>query len=256
MTLFMTATMFGPLLGPISSGFIAKVSWRWSFWLALIFAGVTWPILLLCPETYGPVILKKRAQKLRKETGNQNIVAPIELEGKGIKELVTVVLTRPLRMLMFEAIVLCSCLYLAFAYSIFYMFFQAFPIIFTGIYGFNPGEGEKESFVYPTSPTSQPTLTLTLPSEGLAFLPIGIGAICACAIYLSWDHVLQKAKDRTPPAPWTQKEEYRRLPLACLGGPFFVLSLFWMGWTARPGTYSSSPTPFFSSDVHTHPPPR
>lgn len=79
---------------------------------------------------------------MRKETGDQNIVAPLELENKGTKELLTVVLTRPLRMLCFEAIVLCSCLYLSFAYAIFYMLLQAFPIIFTGIYGFNAGEGE------------------------------------------------------------------------------------------------------------------
>lgn len=142
MTAFMTATMFGPLLGPISSGFLAPISWRWAFWLCLIIAGVTWPMIIFSPETYGPIILKKRAERLRKERGDKSIVAPIELEKKGAKELITVVLTRPLRMLFFEAIVLCSCLYLSFAYAIFYMFFQAFPIIFTGIYGFNPGEGE------------------------------------------------------------------------------------------------------------------
>lgn len=209
MTAFMTATMFGPLLGPISSGFIAPISWRWAFWLNLIFAGITWPFLLVCPETYSPVILERRARRLRKETSSTSIVAPIELEKKGMMELLTVVLTRPIRMLFFEAIVLASCLYLSFAYAIFYMFFQAFPIIFEGIYGFNAGE------------------------EGLAFLPIGVGSSIACLIYLYWDHILQSQKDKQPPAKWTQKEEYRRLPLACLGGPFFVISLFWMGWSAR-----------------------
>lgn len=59
----------------------------------------------------------------------------------------------------------------------------------------------------------------------------------ACVIYLYWDYLLQRAKSRDPPAPWTQKEEYRRLPLACLGGPFFVISLFWMGWTADPSIH-------------------
>lgn len=142
---YFTATMFGPLLGPISSGFISTITWRWSFWLCLIVAGATWPLILLSPETHGPTILKKRAQILRKESGNENIFAPIELEKKGAKELITVVLTRPLRMLFFEAIVLCSCLYLAFAYAIFYMFFQAFPIIFEGIYGFNAGEGKRKT---------------------------------------------------------------------------------------------------------------
>ncbi|KAK4946861.1 hypothetical protein LTR66_014239, partial [Elasticomyces elasticus] len=195
MTVFMTATTFGPLIGPIISGFISVVSWRWTFWVALITAGVTLPFLLLMPETYGPEILRHRARRLRKELGNPNIYAPIELEKQNLNHIVTVVLTRPIRMLCFEAIVLSSCLYLAFAYGIFYMFFQAYPIVFIGIYHFNAGE------------------------VGLTLLPIGFGAVGACVLYLYWDHVLLKAKTRSPPASWSQREEYRRLPLACFGGP-------------------------------------
>ena len=30
------------------------------------------------------------------------------------------------------------------------------------------------------------------------------------------------------------QEEYRRVPLACLAAPLLVLSMFWLGWTARP----------------------
>jgi len=209
LTIFMTATTWGPLIGPIVSGFVGQsLGWRWTYWIALIFAGANWPILIAMPETYGPIILKRRAQRLRKKEDNPNIVAPIELEKTDIKALMTTVLTRPLRMICYEAIVLSTCLYLAYAYAIFYIFFEAFPIIFIDTYGFNYGE------------------------EGLTFLPVGIGAIFACGIYLWWDHYLQKAKERG--APWSQKEEYRRLPLACLGGPLFVISLFWIGWTARP----------------------
>ncbi|KAH0258779.1 MFS general substrate transporter, partial [Aureobasidium melanogenum] len=108
-----------------------------------------------------------------------------------------------------EAIVLCSCLYLSFVYAIFYMYFQAYPTIFSGIYHFNSGE------------------------VGLTFLPIGVGALLACGLYLYWDRVLERAKARDSPAAWSQSEEYRRLPLACLGGPLFMLSCFWLGWTAR-----------------------
>jgi len=58
------------------------------------------------PETYAPVILKRRAQKLRKETGDASIVASIELEETDIGHIVTVVLTRPIRMICFEPLVL------------------------------------------------------------------------------------------------------------------------------------------------------
>lgn len=119
MTTFMAATCWGPLIGPIISGFIAPaLGWRWVYWIALIIAGISWPVLIFSPETYAPVILKRRAKRLRKETGNPNIVAPSELGSQSIKDLVTVVLTRPVRMFLFESIVLCSCLYLSFVYAI------------------------------------------------------------------------------------------------------------------------------------------
>lgn len=87
------------------------------------------------------------------------------------------------------------------------MFFVAYPLIFQGIYKMNTGEA------------------------GLAFLPIFIGAIIALGIFVYYDSVLQRAKKANK--PWASIEEYRRLPLACLGGPLCVISLFWLGWSAK-----------------------
>jgi multidrug resistance protein len=117
--LYMTCTTFGPLIGPIASGYVGVVSWRWAYWVMLILAGVTWPALLLIPETYGPVVLQKKAQKLRKQ-GHEDALAPIELERRDFYQLAVVVLTRPVRMFFFEALVLFSCLYTALIYAIFY----------------------------------------------------------------------------------------------------------------------------------------
>jgi multidrug resistance protein len=121
--LYMTCTTFGPLIGPIASGYVGVVSWRWAYWVMLILAGVTWPALLLMPETYGPIVLQGKAQKLRKQ-GNKNILAPIELERRDFYQLAVVVLTRPVRMFFFEALVLFSCLYTALIYAIFYSEFR------------------------------------------------------------------------------------------------------------------------------------
>ncbi|KAF2150854.1 MFS general substrate transporter [Myriangium duriaei CBS 260.36] len=212
MSIFMTATTWGPLIGPIVSGFVSPaLGWRWVYWIALIIAGFTWPVLLFSPETYGPTILARRAAHLRRTTNNPNIYSPQDLESRSLRSLCTTVLTRPVRMFLFEPLVLFTCAYLGFAYAIFYMFFQAYPIIYPSTYAFNTGE------------------------TGLAFIPVGIGSIVACALYLYWDHLLLRAKaaDR----PWARIEEYRRLPLACLGGPAFVISLFWIGWTARPDVH-------------------
>lgn len=132
MSVFMAATTWGPVLGPLISGFISVLSWRWAFWFALILAGATLVPLILMPETFGPVILARRARKLRKQRNDPSIKAPLELETHDLRHVVVVLLTRPIRMLVVEPIVLFTCIYLAFGYGVFYMFFQAYPIIYEG----------------------------------------------------------------------------------------------------------------------------
>ncbi|TDZ67340.1 Citrinin biosynthesis cluster MFS transporter mrr1 [Colletotrichum trifolii] len=218
MAAFMVTTTFGPLFAPITSGFCSTtIGWRWTFWVALIYAGATLVPILLLPETYAPILLARRAAKLRKANPEvaSSILAPRDEEKTDFKQLATVVLTRPLRMLLFEPIVSCTCAYLALVYSIFYMSFQAFPIIFQNLYGLSPGV------------------------SGLLYLPIGGGALLAIPIFLTWErlHLRAQTRDRK----WARQEEYRRLPLACLGGPLFFVSLFWLGWSARPGTSYIAP---------------
>jgi len=201
-------TCVGPLAAPLISGFIAPaLGWRWVFWIGLIVAGVSWAPLLWLPETYGPVLLSNRAAHLRKTTGNPNIFAPFDLEKKGWKQMATVTLTRPLRMLIFELIVSATCIYLSLIYGIFYMYFEAYPIVFEGIYHQSPG------------------------ISGLMFLPIGGGALLSIAVFLWYDGFLRRAQAQHK--SWTEKEESRRLPLAFLGGPLLVTGLFWLGWTSR-----------------------
>ncbi|KAI0875386.1 major facilitator superfamily transporter [Hypoxylon argillaceum] len=206
---FMVATLCGPLLAPIISGFCsATIGWRWTFWVALIYASATIiPVLFLLPETYAPVLLSRRAQKLRKADPTLRVYAAFELEDKEFKQVVTKVLTRPIRMFLTELIVTATCLYLALVYAIFYISFGAFPIIFQKLYGLSPGVA------------------------GLLFLPISGGSIIALGIFFAWDGYLLKAQEKN--RPWAKKEEYRRVPLAVIGGPIFAVSLFWLGFSAR-----------------------
>ncbi|RSL56358.1 hypothetical protein CEP53_006826 [Fusarium sp. AF-6] len=214
--IFMVCTTGGPILSPIISGFAGpSIGWRWVFWIALIVAGVTLALIAFLPETYGPILLSRRARKIRKEDPASRAIAPRDLESTDLRQLLTVVLTRPLRMLIFEPIVNTTCAYLSLVYTIFYMSFQAFPIIFQDVYGLSPGV------------------------TGLAYLPIFFGAAVTLPIFWAWDNALARATARD--APWVQREEYRRLPLACLGGPLFVISLFWLGWSAREGVSFIAP---------------
>ena len=49
-------------------------------------------------------------------------------------------------------------------------------------------------------------------------------------MFFWYDNFLEKAQKRH--APWAEIEECRRLPLACVGGPLYVVSLFWLGWSS------------------------
>lgn len=208
MAAFMATTVFGPLFAPIIGGFASPaIGWRWTFWIGLIWAALSLIPLAFLPETYAPVLLVRRARRLRKHDPDLRVVAEHEREKLDLQRLATRVLTRPLRMLFLEPIVSATCAYLALCYAIFYMTFQAFPIIYVDLYG------------------------LSLGVEGLCFLTIGLGALCALPVFFAWDAYLRKSVRAGK--IWTRKEEYRRLPLACVGGPSFVVSLFWLGWSAR-----------------------
>lgn len=52
-------------------------------------------------------------------------------------------------------------------------------------------------------------------------------------MFFAWNAYLARAQAQN--RPWTKKEEYRRVPLAAIGGPIFSISLFWLGFTAREG---------------------
>ena len=69
---------------------------------------------------------------------------------------------------------------------------------------------------------------------------VGVGAVIACGMFIYYDSILQRAKARN--ASWSCIEEYRRLPLACIGGPLYIVSLFWLGWSASPHIHWIVPT--------------
>jgi hypothetical protein len=64
------------------------------------------------------------------------------------------------------------------------------------------------------------------------FLLVGIGAIFACGIFFWYDTILLRAQINNK--DWAKSEEGRRLPLACLAGPIFAISLFWLVDTPPP----------------------
>ena len=66
--------------------------------------------LVFVPETYAPVLLRRKAIKLRKETGDDRWRAPIEKMDRSVAKTVLWSCIRPFQLLFFEQMVLLTCL--------------------------------------------------------------------------------------------------------------------------------------------------
>ncbi|KAI5255249.1 MFS general substrate transporter [Aureobasidium subglaciale] len=138
MAFYTAAPFVGPEIGPIVGGFINyNTSWRWTFYVLLIWSGIMLAaIIFLVPETYHPVLLRKKAITLRKDTGNQAWRAPIENMDKSVFRTVAWSCVRPFQLLFLEAMCLNLCILSAILLGILYLFFGAFPLVFENNHGF------------------------------------------------------------------------------------------------------------------------
>ena len=84
----------------------------------MIFAGATFILICTLPETFAPVLLKRRAQKLRDETGDENIATEQELFKASLADIIQESFVRPFAMLVTEPILLLLCLYISLIYGL------------------------------------------------------------------------------------------------------------------------------------------
>ncbi|KAI9693735.1 MAG: hypothetical protein M1822_003006 [Bathelium mastoideum] len=194
-----------PIVGPVVGGYLGEAKgWRWVFWLLVMLAGV-FDILcfIFCRETYAPVILERKALRLRKETGNPNLRSKMS-SGLPPREFFKRSIIRPTKLLLFSPICTILCIYTAIIYGTLYLLFTTFTYIFEGQYGFSSG------------------------SVGLTYIGIGIGMILGMAIFGGASDRILKAKTKNG----EMKPEYRLPPL--VPGSFCVpIGLFIYGWTAQ-----------------------
>ncbi|TAQ85472.1 hypothetical protein B7494_g6211 [Chlorociboria aeruginascens] len=215
MMIYTASPFVGPSIGPLLGGFINQyTSWRWTFYVLIIWAGANLGmIVLLVPETYHPVVLRNKARKLRKETGDDRWKAPMEKTNKSITKTIGNSLLRPGQLLIFEPMCTNLCLFSAILLGILYLFFGAFPLVFEGNHGF------------------------TLSQVGLSFLGIFVGMIFAISTDPLWhkNYVrLIKQREEATGEIGGSEPEYR-LPPAILGALLVPAGLFMFAWT----TYSS-----------------
>ncbi|EST05996.1 Major facilitator superfamily [Kalmanozyma brasiliensis GHG001] len=203
----------GPVLGPLIGGFAAQSfgaeGWRWTIWPLLMLSGFTLIILIVTlPETSSSNILYRRAQRLRKHTGNPHLRSKGEIFSATLtgKELALMTFVRPFLLSFTEPIVLGINFHIGLVYGILYLWLEAFPIVFVQTYGFNYGE------------------------LGLAFMGIFVGAIITYFFFVLWHRysygpTFDRQNGKVAPEKWLEP--------AIVGAWAIPLCMFGFGWTAN-----------------------
>lgn len=192
---------------------------------AIITAVILGVATIWLPETYPPILLKRKAKHMRKT--DARYWHPQESEKMKLSNIFTKYLSRPImlvvylrysltisvlelttvhRMFFTETMVLCISLYASFIYGLLFLTLEVFPIVFREQRGFGP-------------------VVSTLP-----FLGLFVGVLTAMLINIAnqplYIRALERNRGRAVPEA--------RLPPLVLGQVLITAGLFWFGWTASP----------------------
>ncbi|EMC92033.1 hypothetical protein BAUCODRAFT_115307 [Baudoinia panamericana UAMH 10762] len=131
-----TYLMGSTLAPPIFAGVMQYIgNWRWIFYIQLIVYGALLPFFFLfIRETRGSVILRRRANQIRKTTGRLVYTAE-QLDQPPLYYRLYKSSTRPIYLLVTEPVLLASTLWSAFSFGTVFLFTQSVGQVFTGLYG-------------------------------------------------------------------------------------------------------------------------
>jgi DHA1 family multidrug resistance protein-like MFS transporter len=209
LSLWAFAATCGPALGPIISGFsVAAKNWRWSLWEMLwMNAPIFLCLFFFLPETSSATILLRRAQRLRLLTGNNSLKSQSEIDQTNLtpRAIATEALWRPFELMLLDPSIAFTAVYTAIVYGIFYSFFEAFPLVYNNMYGFNLGE------------------------LGLTFLSVTVGVVLSITWY--WWYIYYRVEPHIRLHGLGAPE--RRLIPALFVTFLVPIGLFIFGWSAR-----------------------
>lgn len=209
MAVVSSAPFVGPCIGPLLGGFICTYGdWRWTYYAMAIWGGVLLCCtILLVPETYHPVCLRRKAALLRKQTGDDRYTGPKAFGSESKVKALAVSLSRPPQMLFLEPMCLSLDVYSGLLLGILYSFFSSFPLVFGNVYNMSQWQ------------------------SGLTFLGM-IAGITAAASTISFLPRLVGMEAATEVS-----EPESRLTPAIPGAVFMPLGLFLFSWTIYPGVH-------------------
>ncbi|POS70987.1 hypothetical protein DHEL01_v210620 [Diaporthe helianthi] len=198
----------GATVAPVAGAFLSYGAphWRWTAWVTLIFAGVLClAALFTVKETSSRRILRLKAARLRVETGNWALHARSEETPVELRDVVQRYLTKPVRIIVQEPILVILTAYLTLVYGILYLSFQAFPAAY-----------QQRGW--------------SVPMSNLPFLAVLLGVLSAfltCSLY-----TMTYYKKRVLANNGMTEPEWR-LPPMILGAGLLPPSLFWFGWSGN-----------------------
>ena len=215
-----TLTPFmGPGLGPLIGGFIVHdVNWRWTSHVMAIAIGVLLIfITFVVPETYPPVLLKKKAQRLRKTLNDDRYYAPIERSTKSLVNTIFLSFKRPMMMLVLEPMLTLLCIYSGLLLALLYLFFVSYPYVFRTVYNFEETQ------------------------VGLTFIGLVVGCIAAApTVLINKLYTIPTCIKRNTKRNYVYEPEFQ-LPQTMVGALIVPIGLFIFGWTAKPNLHWMGP---------------
>ncbi|KAE9976393.1 hypothetical protein EG327_008146 [Venturia inaequalis] len=215
--IYSVCPLLGPAVGPVAGGFITEnTTWRWVFWSTTIFCALVQITgLLFLQETYAPILLKRKAAKLRKESGNPALYTEFDDPDRKLTTDLRTAFERPFRLLFTQPIVQVISVYMAYNYGLLYLMLTSFPTLWTKRYGESLGIGS------------------------LHYIGLGIGLFLGSQITAPLsDRIYKKLKHRNG---GIGKPEFR-VPLMFVGAAITPMALFWYGWSAQARTHWIVPT--------------
>lgn len=199
----------GPVLAPILSSFIVTgLTWHWCFYILAIFNFAVAAVgTYLFKETYSPRLLKLKADRLRKETGNPHLHTIYEIaDGETLMGKMMVTILRPISLIVAHPMVLGLGSFMAFTYGFMYLLIVTFPSVFKETYGFSTS------------------------IAGLMYIPLGLGFVLGTVF---WSNVIERVYNNLKAKNGgVAKPEYR-LPCLCFSGIGIPVGLVWYGWSAE-----------------------
>ncbi|KAI1877187.1 uncharacterized protein JN550_001259 [Neoarthrinium moseri] len=220
MSLYSLTPLLGPAIGPVAGAFITQnTTWRWSFYATTIAdAAIQVSGLIFLRETYTPVLLAWKRNKLQKETGNTNLHTPFDHPDRTLSKTLQMSFTRPFRLLGTQIILQVLALYMMYLYGLMYIVLVSFPSLWAGP---EPaGYGEQ------------------LGISGLNYISLGLGFFLGAQICAPLQDRIYAALKRRNGGPG--RPEYR-VPMMIPGALLVPFGLFIYGWTAEYKTHWIGP---------------